>query len=146
MGQEIMVCRGVETWARSTDVDVVVWCHELVSSVARCWDQVTALLVANNAVLCVVVWVLGGHWSSWDVVGVEWAGSGASCTSAWLLSSNPSALCLDQARVNAFNINHEREGSSPRNEEGGNDGALHDSRKSLQTSVCWRSARRLGGA
>ena len=73
-----------------------------MSSVVGVWDKEAALAVAGQAILCIVVRVLGCHTRCRHVVGVLRAVGIGACTRGWLLT-------LQQGRVNAWLSGNPRE-------------------------------------
>lgn len=121
VSKEVVVGSNVQAGARSTDVPGVVWGAELMSSVTRRWDEVTSSLIALSAVLGIVVWELGGDWSSWNVVGVERTLGSRARANTRLLSAETLTLSVQERGVDTFEVGNEgeRRGSCEEQRSGG---------------------------
>ena len=68
-----MVCSGVQSWARTSDI-VGPWGHKIMGSVPGRRYLVITFSGAGKAVIRACVWVIWVERRSGHVNGVEWAG------------------------------------------------------------------------
>jgi hypothetical protein len=141
MGEEVVVCGRVQTRAscgevremycqclrvfedlRSADV-ILSRRHILVRIISKRRHLVASLALSGNAILRSVVRILGIVWCGRFVISIEWTGSSATCSGAWLLAAI--VACSKHRRVNTLYISDPWKGRS-----GGDqcceDSLLHD--------------------